>query len=426
MFRYTAGNGANNRKLTINAANQTITFPVTTSWSTWSTYSVPVTLSAGINTITLAYDTSAGSSDYINLDNLVVQQTTSGTGATPTIFTYDGNGNRLTQNTGTVSTTYTWDATNRLTTTITNQNGTPTTRNVYDADGQRLARRDPDGTITLFLDNQEITIAGPSSPSGTRYYNLDGAPVALRTPSEVDFVAVDRQGSITNTLNAANNTDTRHNRYLPYGTPRSNNNTPGSLRYIGQTLDPTGLTYLNKRYYDAVNALFTATDPLYQPYNTNEINPYSYGQNSPTTNADPSGLRCHDCESGPPPAKTTPAPPNTPTPIRADPKPTPSADDGKVGGGYTCGADCGNPSDGKVGGGYTCGASCPTVGGMIGGGYTCGGLPDCRRHDRRRLHLWRTMRTNPRQLHCGLRISGHAGGNGRSHRNQRNALPGQT
>ena len=300
VFRYTAGNNANNRRLTINATNQTITFPITNSWSTWSTYSVPVTLTAGTNTVTLAYDTTIGSSDYINLDNLVVQQTTTTTNAQPTSFTYDNNGNRLTQTIGTTTTTYTYDPTNRLTTIATNTTGTPTSRNVYDADGQRLARRDPDGTTTLYLDNQELTITGPTAPTATRYYDLNGMPVATRTPTEFDYTAVDRQGSLTNTLNATNNTDTRHRRYLPYGTPRTTANTPGTHTYINQTLDPTTLTYLNNRYYDTTNALFAAVDPLVDMHNPAELSPYQYSLDNPASYSDPNGTRCHDCETATP------------------------------------------------------------------------------------------------------------------------------
>ena len=47
---------------------------------------IPATLNTGANTITLTYDTSIGSSDYLNLDNLVVQQSAT---TTTTNTTYE-------------------------------------------------------------------------------------------------------------------------------------------------------------------------------------------------------------------------------------------------------------------------------------------------------------------------------------------------
>ena len=62
---------------TVNGAvGPTLTLPITASWDTWSTVSVPVTLAAGVNTIGIVRKTS--DSGNVNLDSLAV--TTAGAG----------------------------------------------------------------------------------------------------------------------------------------------------------------------------------------------------------------------------------------------------------------------------------------------------------------------------------------------------------
>ena len=74
VLRYSAGSGAATRKLELDgsvlAANQT--FPATANWSTWSTITLTSTLSAGTHTLKVWFDSTTGSSQYLNLDNLTV------------------------------------------------------------------------------------------------------------------------------------------------------------------------------------------------------------------------------------------------------------------------------------------------------------------------------------------------------------------
>ena len=71
-FRYTAGNTTDNRILLINGTPRTITFPKTTTWGDWQTITTTAPLTTGTNTIELQYATTAGSTTWINLDNLTV------------------------------------------------------------------------------------------------------------------------------------------------------------------------------------------------------------------------------------------------------------------------------------------------------------------------------------------------------------------
>ena len=72
LLRYSSGSGASTRQIEIDGkvliAKQT--FPGTGNWSTWSTLGVGQTLSAGPHTLTVFFNSAAGSAGYINLDNL--------------------------------------------------------------------------------------------------------------------------------------------------------------------------------------------------------------------------------------------------------------------------------------------------------------------------------------------------------------------
>ena len=51
-----------------------LTLPGTGSWSSWNTVTVPnVALNAGSNTISVIYNSSLGSSNYLNLDEITLQ-----------------------------------------------------------------------------------------------------------------------------------------------------------------------------------------------------------------------------------------------------------------------------------------------------------------------------------------------------------------
>jgi hypothetical protein len=73
-FRYAAGAGTATRLICINGADAfpDQSFPATGSWGNYGTVSVSYNLPAGANTISVIYNSSLGSSNYLNLDNLVV------------------------------------------------------------------------------------------------------------------------------------------------------------------------------------------------------------------------------------------------------------------------------------------------------------------------------------------------------------------
>ena len=73
-LRYSAGGGDAVRTLELDGTVWVgaQTFPATADWSTWATLPLTASLPAGPHTLTVLFDTSQGSSRYINLDNLQV------------------------------------------------------------------------------------------------------------------------------------------------------------------------------------------------------------------------------------------------------------------------------------------------------------------------------------------------------------------
>ena len=82
-----------------------------------------------------------------------------------------------------------WDPTNRLTTYTA---GASTTTMVYDADGQRLLRKDPTDTW-LYLDGLEIQNVG-GTLTGYRYYTIAGTTIALLQGTQLQWLAGNDQG----------------------------------------------------------------------------------------------------------------------------------------------------------------------------------------------------------------------------------------
>jgi RHS repeat-associated protein len=88
--------------------------------------------------------------------------------------------------------------------------------------------------------------------------------------------------------------------YSSYGAPRVATHLSGQAEqrtYINEYADPSGLSYLNARYYDPTRGQFISEDPLFwsDPAKQNLLDPqtqnaYSYGSDNPTTKKDPSGL----------------------------------------------------------------------------------------------------------------------------------------
>ena len=74
-FRYAAGAGDASRLVYVNGTNAVANqaFASTGTWDTYGTVAVTVQLAAGSNTVSLIFNGSLGSTNYLNLDRLTVE-----------------------------------------------------------------------------------------------------------------------------------------------------------------------------------------------------------------------------------------------------------------------------------------------------------------------------------------------------------------
>lgn len=200
-------------------------------------------------------------------------------------YEHDNSGRTTKRTVGSATQTLDWDALGRLAKLA--EPGKGETAFVYDADGNRLIRRDPGGT-TLYLGSTELRVDTGGQARATRYYLHGGTTVAVRTTTGLHWQLTDRQESAELSVEASSGAVTRR-RYLPFGGDRSVAGPwPTERGFLNETRDPsTGLSHLGAREYDPAIGQFLSVDPLVGETGT----PYSYAANNPVTYSDPSGLR---------------------------------------------------------------------------------------------------------------------------------------
>ena len=259
-------------------------------------------------------------------------------------WTYDRNGNRLTEKNGTgtgTTTTFTYDTADRL---ISRRTGTATANtSTYDANGNQLT--DGTTTNTYGLDNRLRTTRVGTGTVTTLLRNGDGLPTRSTTGTAVTnwdwdlnheiptlatatlgtstaaywhdqtgraltmrdttgttttdlTLAHDAIGSITDLISSTGAT-TRSFDYTPYGTPRTTVGAPTTpagpttgLQYAGMLSTPAG--YLTRdRLYTPGTGRWTGPDPV--PWSTSAPydNTYTYVAHRPTVDIDPLGAMCN-------------------------------------------------------------------------------------------------------------------------------------
>ncbi|ONF72956.1 hypothetical protein AVR91_0208255 [Amycolatopsis keratiniphila subsp. keratiniphila] len=213
-------------------------------------------------------------------------------GAKTTQYTYDQLGNTKTRPGVSGQQNLEWNIENKLEKVT---DGTSDTTFLYDADGDRLIRRDPTGT-TLYLGQQEVRLDKASgNATTTRYYTHGGTTVAMRTGGVLTWLAGDHQGTTQVAINA-NDLMVKQRRQTPFGSQRGPDVVmPGERGFVGGTIDAsTGLTHLGARDYDADLGRFVSLDPLLDPSSPQQMNGYSYANNNPIALSDPTGLAPED------------------------------------------------------------------------------------------------------------------------------------
>ncbi|MEU5398202.1 RHS repeat-associated core domain-containing protein [Streptomyces sp. NPDC005963] len=216
------------------------------------------------------------------------------TGSTGTSYTYDQAGNTVSRTNASGTDTLTWNGEGELTS-LKSTAQAKATGHLYDADGEQLIRRDPNGETTLYLPGQEVVLnTATGTKTATRYYDLPAGQSAVRTSTtEYSFVVNNLQGTGQLSLdkNAANPV---WRSLTPYGAPRdglSPSNWPGTKGFVGGTQDSnTGLTLLGARHYDPTVGRFVSADPVLAPDDPRQMGGYAYAGSNPISRSDPTGL----------------------------------------------------------------------------------------------------------------------------------------
>lgn len=231
------------------------------------------------------------------------------TGAKAATYSYDNSGNTTGRPGVQATQTLVWDTEGNLGRTTEPAVGSKPaldTGYLYDADGELLIRRAAgDGDTVLYLGASEVrltTKAATKTLSGTRYYSAAGQTLAVRTAtagtagSKLCFLTADHHGTSNVTIDAG--TQAVKKRYsTPFGASRGAVPAavwPDDKTFLGKPSDvTTGLTHIGAREYDTGTGQFLSVDPLLSVEQHQSLNGYTYANQNPTTNSDPTGLACY-------------------------------------------------------------------------------------------------------------------------------------
>jgi RHS repeat-associated protein len=222
---------------------------------------------------------------------------------------YDNNGNVTQKTTDGTTTTYVYDYANRLT--ALGVLGATTTY-AYDWAGNRVSQT---GTSTTFIYPFKWYSVASSTGTGAKFatttdyvFNGDSlvATIDQETASgnatgtaKTRYVHPDHLGS-TNVVTDENGNVVQTLDFYPYGGTRISvaTSTNEKRQFIGQFTDDSSLSYLNTQFYDSARGQFISQDPVFLAdpkrqdiKNPQSLNSYSYANDNPIVNKDPSG-RC--------------------------------------------------------------------------------------------------------------------------------------
>ena len=175
-------------------------------------------------------------------------------------------------------------------------------RTVIDSNGQqRLAIYDHDGRLLMNLDPGLATGCNPANDrvfcnsfekppvtvAQTRYVYLGRHLIGKDGIDGLRYLHTDALGSLVAETDASKNVTQRYH-YEPYGAAFGQG--PNGPGYTGAVMDPSGLTYMQARYYDPQLGRFLSTDPLDpDPMTGMGFNRYAYANSNPYRYYDPSG-----------------------------------------------------------------------------------------------------------------------------------------
>ena len=226
-----------------------------------------------------------------------------------TYFSYDPNGNLISQSGKIDSITYEH---RNLPTMFDMSNGSKL-RASYNADGQRILKESSGGAWKFYVMDGQQTLAVIDN-NGFSHFNLVGNSTFGRwEPGGTRrYYITDHLGSTRAVVDEAGNVLETFD-YYPFGLLMPKRNTAGANtieKFTGKERDTEAhlnLDYFGARYYDAALGRWQGVDPLLSKGKTSKLinegylskSPYNYVSNNPVLIIDPDGMQeCPPCGSG--------------------------------------------------------------------------------------------------------------------------------
>lgn len=206
-------------------------------------------------------------------------------------YTYDGNGNRLTETTVNGTTNYEWDSRNRLRK-ITKSSGDSVTF-LYDFSDNLIQKKATTGAVEaveIYLLDELTNVVHQINSTGDQFAILTGQTIdahwaVVRTSSSAEFGLTDAINS-TATVTNSEGSVVGSLFYEPFGQTTSSG-TSFPFQFTGRQQVQTGVYYYRARFYDPITGRFLSEDP--EGFRAGDENLYRYVFNQPADFTDPEG-----------------------------------------------------------------------------------------------------------------------------------------
>lgn len=216
--------------------------------------------------------------------------------ATTEVYSYDDNGNLLTERKGGKTYTHTYNKLNQLsTTTFTEGTQTVKITNTYNGEGYRIEKTVLQGTTsttTRYIYEKDKVILELNG-TNVQARNIYGSNLLKRIMgSDSYYYMYNAHGDVIALLNATTGQVAATYNYDAFGNIITSTGTvKNNITYAGYQYDSeTKLYYLNSRMYDPLTARFLQEDTYSgDPNDPLSLNLYTYCHNSPIMYSDPDG-----------------------------------------------------------------------------------------------------------------------------------------
>jgi RHS repeat-associated protein len=242
-------------------------------------------------------------------------------GVTNPTFSYDGNGNMTARASSTPN--IVWSSYNYPTSiSASDATGSEEVQFKYGPDRQRWEQiyTGPSGTEQTYYVGKQLEVVFNGTTTNYRHYIYAGSePVAVYSRTSagtntMSYFLEDHQGGVSSITSNAGASDVGQS-WSAFGQMRDSaswSGTPTSTQlsslstytrqgytfqtWLGQSM---GLNHMNGRVEDAILGRFLSPDPhIPDPTNAQSYNRYSYVNNNPLSNIDPTGFVAHKCLGG--------------------------------------------------------------------------------------------------------------------------------